>query len=69
MRITRPVAWAYDDVRALPDDGSRYEAIEGNLRMVPPRPSGTSKRRRSSRPCSFGLRLQAMGRSSTHRLT
>jgi Uma2 family endonuclease len=35
----RDTAWTYDDLRALPDDGTRYEIIEGVLyAMTGPKP-------------------------------
>ncbi len=32
--------WTYDSYAALPDDGKRYEIIDGVLYMAPPSPSG-----------------------------
>jgi Uma2 family endonuclease len=28
--------WTYDDLELLPDNGARYEIIDGNLEMTPP---------------------------------
>ena len=37
MALTRPAGtWTYDDLSALPDDGKRYEIIEGDLYEMPP---------------------------------
>ena len=36
-------AWTYEDLFSLPDDGKRYEIIEGELGM--PAPSGITRRR------------------------
>jgi Uma2 family endonuclease len=36
MALTKPAgAWTYDDLFALPDDGKRYEIIEGELYEMP----------------------------------
>ena len=32
---TLPKPFTYDDYLALPDDGKRYEVIEGDLSMTP----------------------------------
>lgn len=32
---TRPLRLTYEDYRAMPDDGRRYELIEGEIRMAP----------------------------------
>ncbi|HEV2656062.1 MAG TPA: Uma2 family endonuclease [Ktedonobacteraceae bacterium] len=32
--------WTYDSYAALPDDGKRYEILDGVLYMAPPSPSG-----------------------------
>ena len=32
--------WTYDDYAALPDDGKRYEIVDGVLYMTPPSPNG-----------------------------
>jgi Uma2 family endonuclease len=42
--------WTYDDYAALPDDGNRYEVIEGELVMAP-------APRVSHQRCSFNLGL------------
>jgi Uma2 family endonuclease len=37
MALTKPAgAWTYDDLFSLPDDGKRYEIIEGELYEMPP---------------------------------
>ncbi len=37
MALTKQAgAWTYDDLFALPDDGKRYEIIEGELYELPP---------------------------------
>jgi Uma2 family endonuclease len=37
MALTRPAGtWTYDDLLSLPDDGKRYEIIEGDLYEMPP---------------------------------
>ena len=38
-----PTEWTVDMVRALPDDGNRYEVIDGEL-FVTPAPSWTHQR-------------------------
>jgi Uma2 family endonuclease len=36
MAITKPAGtWTYDDLFSLPDDGRRYETIEGELYEMP----------------------------------
>ena len=36
MALTKPAgSWTYDDLLALPDDGKRYEIIEGELYEMP----------------------------------
>ena len=36
MAVTKPAGtWTYDDLFALPDDGRRYEIIEGELYEMP----------------------------------
>ncbi|HET7092617.1 MAG TPA: Uma2 family endonuclease, partial [Thermomicrobiales bacterium] len=36
MSLTKPTgAWTYDDLLAMPDDGKRYEIIEGTLYELP----------------------------------
>jgi Uma2 family endonuclease len=36
MALTKPAGtWTYDDLCALPDDGRRYEIIEGDLHEMP----------------------------------
>ena len=36
MAVTKPAGtWTYDDLFALPDDGTRYEIIEGELYAMP----------------------------------
>lgn len=36
MALTRPAGtWTYDDLLSLPDDGKRYEIIEGDLYEMP----------------------------------
>lgn len=36
MALTKPAGtWTYDDLLALPDDGRRYEIIEGELYEMP----------------------------------
>jgi Uma2 family endonuclease len=37
MALTKPAgSWTYDDLFSLPDDGKRYEIIEGELYEMPP---------------------------------
>ncbi len=37
MALTKPAGtWTYDDLLSLPDDGKRYEIIEGELYEMPP---------------------------------
>jgi Uma2 family endonuclease len=36
MDLTKPAgAWTYEDLLSLPDDGKRYEIIEGDLYEMP----------------------------------
>ena len=36
MAVTKPAGtWTYDDLFSLPDDGKRYEIIEGELYEMP----------------------------------
>lgn len=35
MTITQPKVWTYEDYLALPEDGNRYEIIEGVLYVTP----------------------------------
>ena len=35
MSLSRERVWTYEDYRALPDDGNRYEVIDGHLHMSP----------------------------------
>ena len=48
MALTKPAgAWTYEDLFALPDDGKRYEIIEGDAL----RDAGAHKRRTPSVDC------------------
>jgi Uma2 family endonuclease len=38
MKVTQPDTWTYDEYARLPDDGNRYEVIEGEV-LVTPAPS------------------------------
>ena len=39
MRMAAPAYWTADMVRALPEDGNRYEVVYGELLVTPaPRP-------------------------------
>jgi Uma2 family endonuclease len=36
MALTKPAGtWTYEDLFSLPDDGTRYEIIEGELHAMP----------------------------------
>jgi Uma2 family endonuclease len=43
MDTARPGRWTYEDYRNLPDDGKRYEIIDGDL-LVSPGPSNKHQR-------------------------
>ena len=43
MGMAAPISWTPDMVRALPDDGNRYEVVDGEL-LVTPSPTWTHQR-------------------------
>jgi Uma2 family endonuclease len=49
---TRPFLLTYEDYRAIPDDGRRYELIEGEIRILP---GPTTDHQRISRNLGFLL--------------
>ncbi len=63
MGMAAPIVYTADMVRALPDDGNRYEVVDGEL-LVTPSPTRTHQHAVSALLLALGPYLRAPGRTA-----